>query len=311
MNQISQIETDNTLMLDELIELHPQLTEKAIVDYINGLEVIDDQIKISQGITRSDSFLSKVLCVLTGKDQQRQLLINENVGISLEVISVWLQELEHYRIENDVQITFLANKLYEIGQKLKHYQFNNAARVSEIDLRLEELKSQMSEKLAKLDERVQHEEAINHLTRVFKKWNREIWNSYPPLVRLCLSIDELYWGNFGRYCRKSSDSQEVNQLIEDLHNEALEKIEQEINIKRYELFEIAEWLQPVCNLSEGQREALSYLCDWAMAKTAPVTWSIQSYASSNDLPCVDREIPIVLSAQRAVERLIYEYRKRP
>ncbi|MEA5554403.1 diguanylate cyclase regulator RdcB family protein [Anabaena cylindrica UHCC 0172] len=306
MNESFQITTDNNAILDKLTQDHPQLSEKAIVDYINGLEVINDQISFNKQIINSDSFLNKLLDSITGKSQQRQLIINQNVATSLEVISVWLQEVECYRIDNDIVITRLTNKLSETRQGVMRLK----GRVSEIDDRLVQLQNKINLEFTKLNERVHRTEAKIHVDLVFTKWKKELWLNYPPIVSLYLSIDELFWGDFGTYCRHSADSKKVNEMREYLRDGVLELIEDKIGIKQHELFDLSELLNPICNLQNEEREMLLYLCDWSDFKTAPVTWSIQSYASSYTPPHVHKEIPKVLNSNRLCDRLIDEQNER-
>lgn len=306
MNESFQITTDNNVILNKLTQNHPQLSEKAIVDYINGLEVINDQISFNKQIINSDSFLNKLLDSITGKSQQRQLIINQNVATSLEVISVWLQEVECYRVDNDIVITRLTNKLSET----RHGVMRLKGRVSEIDDRLVQLQNKINLEFIQLNERVHRTEAKNQVDIVFTKWNKELWLNYPPLVSLYLSIDELFWGDFGIYCRNSAASNKVNELIEYLRNRVLEIIEDKISIKRHELLVLSELLKPIYNLPNEQRQMLLYLCDWSDFKTAPVTWSIQSCASSYTPPHVQKDIPIVLNSNRLFDCLIDEQNER-
>lgn len=308
MNESLQTATDNKTILHTFALNHPQLTEKAIVDYINGLEVINDQITFNSQIINSDSFLNKILDSITGKSQQRQLMINKSVATSLEVISIWLQELECYRIDNDIVITRLINKLGETRDATTRLN----GKVSEIDDRVVQLQNKINLEFTKLNQRVHRAEAKNHVDLVIAKWKKELWLNYPPLINLYLFIDELYWGDFGIYCRNSNDSNKVNELIEYLRNLVLEITKDKIGINRYELFIMSKWLKPICDLPKEQLEMLAYLCDWAnlKIKTAPVTWSIHSYVTSYTPPYVHRDIPIVLNSNRLFDYLIDEQNER-
>ncbi|MTJ09021.1 diguanylate cyclase regulator RdcB family protein [Anabaena sp. UHCC 0204] len=302
MNEYFQITIDNNVIVDKLIRNHSQLSEKAIVDYINGLEIINDHINVNQWIMNSDSFLNKILDSITGRSQQRQLIINKNIATSLEVISVWLQELDYYRIDNDIVITRLTDKLRETREGVMRLN----GRVIEIDNRL----GQLNLEFINLKNELNQVKAKNHVDLVFAKWNGELWLNYPPLVSLYLAIDELFWGDFGIYCRNSADSRKVNDLIEYLCNKVLKMIKDEIGINQHKPLLLSELLSPICKLSDEEREMLSYLCDWSDFKTAPVTWSIYSYASDHKPPHVNKEIPIVLHSKRLFYRLIDEQNER-
>ncbi|NES81656.1 MAG: hypothetical protein F6K10_09765 [Moorea sp. SIO2B7] len=306
MNDFLQITTDSQTILDEIRQNHPQLSEKAIVDYINGLEVINDQINVNGKIINSESFLNKILDSITGKRQQLQQLIDKNIATSLEVISVWLQEIDCYRIDNDIVITGLVNKLCETRNAVMRLN----GRVSGIDNHLLQLQNKINLEFTDLKERVHHTEAKNHVDFVITKLNEKLWLNYPPIVSLYLSIDELYWGDFGIYCRNSNDSKKVNRLIEYLRNLVLKTIKDKIGINQDQLFVMSEWFKPSGDLANEQIEMLAYLSDWAKLKIAPVTWSIQSYANNHTSPHVYNEIPLVLNPNRLFDRLIDEHYER-
>jgi hypothetical protein len=306
MKESSQIMADNKALLQSLVLNHPQLHEKAIVDYINGLEVINDQINFSRQLISSDSFLNKILDSITGKPQQRQLIINQNVGTSLEVIAVWLQELEYYQIDSDIAITRLAIKLGEA----RNATLCLTGKIGEVDDRIVELQNKTNLEFARLNERVHRAEAKNHVDLVVAKWKNGLWLNYPILVSLCLCIDELYWGDFGVYCRSSNEFKKVNELIGYLRDLALDVIRDRVGINENELFIVFELLKPIINLPNDQLEMLAYLCDWANLKAAPFTWSIHGYATSYIPSYAHKDFPIVLNSNRLFDRLIDENNER-
>ncbi len=69
-------------------------------------------------------------------------------------------------------------------------------------------------------------------------------------------------------------------------------------------------LEPIRNLPKEQIEMLTYLCDWVDLKTAPVTWSIHSYATNYTPPHARKDIPYVLSSNILFERLVDEHKER-
>lgn len=298
--------TDSKVLPQAFVQNHPQLSEKAIVDYINGLEVINDQVSFSRQLISSDSFLNKILDSITGKNQQRQLIINQNIGTSLEVISVWLQELEHYQMDNDIVITRLVSKLGEAHNAT----IRLSGRVGEVDDRIVELQNKTSLEFIRLNERVHRAEAKNHVDLVVTKWKNGLWLNYPILVSLFLCIDELYWGDFGIYCRSSNEFKKVSELIGYLRDLVLEVIKDKMDINKNELFIVFELLKPIVDLPNEQLEMLSFLCDWANLKTAPFTWSIHGYSTSYTPSYMHKDFPIVLNSTRLFDRLVDENNER-
>ena len=45
-------------------------------------------------------------------------------------------------------------------------------------------------------------------------WEETQGRVVSPLIQIFLTIDELWWGDFGYYCRLARDTQNVNTLVE-------------------------------------------------------------------------------------------------
>ncbi|MGB6297993.1 MAG: diguanylate cyclase regulator RdcB family protein [Rivularia sp. (in: cyanobacteria)] len=298
--------TNSEMFPQTFMQIHPQLSEKAIVDYINGLEVINDQVNVSKQIIRDGSFLNKILDSITGKNQQRQLIINQNTATSLEVISVWLQELECYKIDNDVVITHLTTKLCEVRNATTHL----SGKISEVDDRIVELQNKADLKFIQLNKRVHRVEAKNHVDLVVTKWKNELWTYYPVLASLFLCIDELYWGDFGTYCRTENNLKKVSELVDYLRGLVLGAIKNKLGVSKNELFIVFKLLEPIVDLSDEQLEMLAYLCDWANFQTAPFTWFINGYATNYTPQYALKYFPIVLNSTRLFDRLLDENNER-
>ena len=96
---------------DTLIKQHPQLTEKALIDFVNGIEVTDDHIRFREGINQS--FSSRLLNDLMGQSHLRQQTLDQHFSQSLDTVSSWLQFLQHAQIKSDLAVNKVAEKLAE------------------------------------------------------------------------------------------------------------------------------------------------------------------------------------------------------
>ncbi|NMG11900.1 diguanylate cyclase regulator RdcB family protein [Brasilonema sp. UFV-L1] len=313
MREFNQNDGDNPTTLDKLRTLHPQLTEKAIVDYVNGLEVLDDHLRFRD--QTNNKFFTRIWDSITGRTAQRQQIIDRNITTSLNTVSVWLQDIQLHQGESDIAVARLAGKLVETRTGVMRLQERHnelAKNVQAIAQDVYQLQSQVREHRIELESQIRQVNAGRlasaHLTQVFDKWQAERLNNYPPLVRLYIVIDELYWGYFGTYCRSQFGTSEVHQLMEQLVNKALIQMKQDLGGDVSQLMLPQDWLSPIQNLPEESREVLSYLSNWADPQTAPITWAIRNAALlESGLP---DDFPRVFSGEHAINHLMFENKRR-
>ncbi|MBW4503851.1 MAG: YjcZ-like family protein [Scytonema hyalinum WJT4-NPBG1] len=313
MRKFNQNDGDNSTTLNELRRLHPQLTEKAIVDYVNGLEVLRDHLRF--GDQTNNEFLTRIWDSITGRIAQRRQIIDGNITNSLETVSVWLQDIQLHQGESDIAVAQLAGKLKETRTGVMRLQEGHnelAEDVQAIAQDVDRLQIQVQDHRIELESQIRQVNAgrlaSTHLEQVFDKWQAKRLNNYPPLARLYIVIDELYWGYFGTYCRSQFGTSEVHQLMEQLLDKALTQMERDLGGDFSQLMLPKEWLSPIENLPEESREVLSYLSNWADPQTAPVTSAIRNAALlESGLP---DDFPRVFSGEHAVNHLMYENKKR-
>ncbi|MUG91944.1 hypothetical protein F7734_05495 [Scytonema sp. UIC 10036] len=307
---------ENEITLYELRKQHPQLTEKAIVDYVNGLEVLDDHLRFRNQI--NNSFLTRIWDSITARTAQRQQVIDINFTTALKTVSVWLQDIQLSQADSDIAIAHIAKKLREtraglMGLQQRHQEL--AEKVEAIDQSLEIFQIQVDNRFTELESRIQQVDArtlaSTHLEQVFDKWQAGRLNTYPLLARLYLVIDELHWGDFGTYCRSRWKSSEVDNFIEQLVNKACSQMRQDLKGDISEITLSKEWLSPIIALPKELREVLGYLTDWASPQTTPVTWTIRNTALAESSVLTPNKIfPGVFSGQHAINHLMYEHKRR-
>jgi hypothetical protein len=105
---------NSPIQFNTLIRDHPQLTEKSLIDFINGLEVIDDHIRVRETVNKQ--FISRVWGDLNGENVLRQQTIDQHVTESLKTVSTWLQCLQQQQIQSDLAIAKIGHKLLETRQ---------------------------------------------------------------------------------------------------------------------------------------------------------------------------------------------------
>jgi ribosome-binding ATPase YchF (GTP1/OBG family) len=196
MNEIGQPTWENQPTLDELRQQHPQVTEKAIVDYVNSLEVLEDHLRLRD--TSHNCFLTRIWDSITGKTAQRQQIIDRNLTTALQTVSVWLQDLQLCQAESELAMAHMADKLIETRAGVMRLQQRHkilVAEVQDLNQRFEQFQNRVNHQLTQLEAQIQQMEAARlanvHLEQVFNKWQAGRFDNYPPLARLYLVIGVL------------------------------------------------------------------------------------------------------------------------
>lgn len=301
---------NNSVMnFNKLIEEHPQLKEKSLVDFINGIEVIDDHIRVRDNINQS--FSGRLWDNLTGQSHLRQQTIDQNVSHSLDAVSNWLQFLQHSQIESDLAITKVAEKLKEtrVGvMRLQEKHHHLAQQVEGLLINFSQLDTKFSQLSARLEQVDAGRLASQQLDAVFDKWQAGRLNHYPAMIRLYFVFDELHWGDFGNYCRQYNQEHEINRLIQQAKDKALIQLHQDMNIP---VNQVWLWHDSLANdiqaLSQEHQQLLAYLSDDAMSDLTPMLWAVNRLATGkNNLPSCN-QVPIILNIDNTINRFAFDF----
>lgn len=305
------------IKFDTLTNDHPQLTEKSLVDFVNGLEVMDDHIRIRE--QTNNQFITRLWGDLNGENALRQNTIDQHVTESLKTVSTWLQCLQHQQIQSDLAITKIGNKLLETRQGVmilleKHNSLHHE--VKKILISMDGMNQKYSQLSIRLEQVNDGRLATQHSEAVFDKWQAGRLNHYPVLIRLFLVFDELYWGDFGNYCRQCGlEHREIKRLIEQLQNKSLIQLKHDwVNNQLSPL--AYDWQtdtkQSLQNLQTEHRDVIAYLTNNAINDSMPMLWSLNQLANnpydSDLLPCL--HVPIVLNIQNAINRFTFDFKVR-
>src|SRR5579859_4153335 len=90
---------------------YPQLTQKAVVDFVNGLEVIDDHLRCR---ATGNGMLARVWGGFTGETARRQQLIDEHAATALQSVRLWLLRHEQLIADSDLMLKSLGENLGDV-----------------------------------------------------------------------------------------------------------------------------------------------------------------------------------------------------
>lgn len=248
-----------------LVKAFPALKEKFIVDFANGIDVLNDLNRVQKD---RQSFVSRMFDGFTGKSRRRQDQINANLKNGVEASLKWLVELteelslSNYAIvkvndrvnELKFDVADLAKFSYSLKVELNHISDHFSKRCDDMQRQIDQLKSR--------------QDAIFHLNFVFDKLrSSNSWRSLTVSQKLYSAYEELRWGNFGSFL-----------LLYPNHSyEMLQALEQKTTLYLSDLFQIevdkridlSNYLSSDVKEKSLEVEAIAYLGDWVNKERAP------------------------------------------
>jgi hypothetical protein len=191
----------------ELLQRHPQLTDKALIDWINGLEVVDDHLRVR---SKEKSFLGRVFDLATGATECRQQHIDQNLHAGLSVALSGLQDLQHHAARSDLAVEIITDKLTETRAGVMRMNVKFTAQFDAVWQKMDAIVASYGPRLASLELRTARLERLDlvdaHIEFVLSKWSAGHYQAFSPLERLFVVCNELQWGDFGDFQRQLSRS---------------------------------------------------------------------------------------------------------
>jgi hypothetical protein len=307
MNQV--VITTNTLISE-----HPQLTEKALVDFVNGLEVTADHIRVQTKM--NNDFFARTWSGLNGESALRQNAINQHITESLNTVSIWLQNLQGQQIQSDLAIAKVADKLVETRKGLmmlaeRHQSLNKE--VKEILIEIDQIKNDHQQLSIRLDQVDSGRLATQQIEAVFDKWKAGRLGHFPVLVRLFLVFDELYWGDFGNYCRKCGlEHREIQRLVQQVQDKSLVQLEREWEKSQTIYLWQDDTKSSLQNLQSDYCEMIAYLTNGAAHDAMPIVWGLNQLANNphRKEALESLKIPKFFDMQNAINRFSFDFEVR-
>lgn len=201
----------------QLLQRHPQLTDKALIDWINGLEVVDDHLRVR---SKEKSFLGRVFDFATGATERRQQHIDQNLHAGLSAAFSGLQDLQRHAARSDLAVEIIADKLTQTRAGVMRMNVKFTEQFDAVWQQMDAIVANYGPRLASLELRTARLERLDwvdaHIELVLSKWSAGHYQSFSPLERLFVACNELQWGDFGDFQRQLS-----KQAMPDLRGERM------------------------------------------------------------------------------------------
>src|SRR5690606_11774738 len=142
-HMITQNGTSND-WFETIQQYHPQMTDKILIDLVNGIEVVEDHLRCRN---TSSPFLERIWNVITGKTLHEQYIIDINLKVGLEAVTAWLKDIQAFQAKSDLALSILADKFSEIKLHFKESLVT-------INCQFEEMIEIFQSKIKKIDSRI-------------------------------------------------------------------------------------------------------------------------------------------------------------
>jgi len=259
---------------------HPHLKDKLIVDLIQSIEISSDHIKVSQKRNRP---FTRFLDNVSGKTQQRQSLINQNLTKGLDAATHWLRKHESDFIFVNHNLEKLTNKLIETRTGVMRLN----GKVDEISARLQLFETEAKYQLTQLHEYITtidlRQQAESQIGREANRWKAGRLNHLPIHLKIITMLDNLRNGIFNVYLQHKANDTKKQQLLDDVTNELRILVANDLNIPSSDAALNQGYFSLLSehDLPNESKNNLIYLSTWANKKLHPTTYIVRSVLADN------------------------------
>lgn len=287
------------------------LTEKFIVDFANGIDVVGEQVLVQR---RRCGFFARMYDGFTGQGARRQGAINASLADGMAGSLQWLGELSESLAHSQLALGQVNDRVTALTQNvvhLAHYSAEMRLQLEEVAHRLDTRMQGMAKEIARIGF---IQQAQLNMDSAFTKWASGRLTVLSPTARCYATLEELRWGALGDFCRSHGHAPESRQLMQVVVDKAIILLEKDAAVSQQATAPTAQvWLAaPPVKLdsdASDMRQALAYMADGMTADIAPFTTTcVRTYISStepapDDLPL---RLPRIANARRVAEAMVKE-----
>lgn len=283
----------------EICRVLPCLPEKFIVDFANGIDVARDHNRVQKG---RSGFFARLHDGFSGQGARRQNEINTSLTEGVEASLQYLNELSMSLAKSNWAMTQVNTRVAKIQSslvELAHYSADTRQHLTQ-------LRAELTVRCDSMEQEIAHvglvQNARIHLDLVLSKWAAGKFSSFSSPGRCYATLEELRWGAFGDFHRKSLGS-ERDKLIETLQYRATSQLEADSHDKPSARIDTRQWLNSPTgsDVLPNAKEALAYIGDWSNEDSQPFVHSVAH--RPENLPLA---LPRICSAERIAEALVNE-----
>ena len=275
----------------------PGLTEKFIVDFANGIEVVSDHLRVES--TRGGLF-SRLYDHFSGTTHRRNLQVTQVQSKAIEHSLTWLSEQMRDNGRTKWALGLVQQRVTCLREDLNDVAHLAVDTRKLLDDFLESATAQFNELTSQLVNVDMRGRADLNLQQLIARWERGKYLALPPLQRIYVAMDELYWNEFGDFQRTNPQGKEQLQFLSLLEDKLIGRIRADSFSTRASLHD---WRQSPPSARHHSSEAVAYLGDWSNSTQHPFSHVATQPLLPDALP---PSLPFRFDAQRAVSAISSE-----
>lgn len=285
----------------EILNDLPFIKEKLVVDFANGIEVVNDHIRFQK--KSNCSFFSRAYDSLTGVAAKRQAEINKRMNNGISGTLEFLVYLAKHMAKSQLTITKINENIIELSENIAEL----FTRHDNLKKQFETFKIEMNQRVELLEHQTSRLNAKAQIDEAINKWAAGRFSYFPLAGRLYVCLEELNWGCFGDFIRFYPA--EKDSLIEILKNRVIIQLNADSREEFNEAgrHEFTCWFaKPQISLEKNEAfEAMYYLADSYESDSHPFIYYL---VNQHKEPA--KTIPRIFDSVRIADAVVSEVFKK-
>jgi hypothetical protein len=277
----------------------PFIYDKFVVDFVNGIQVNQDHIRVQ---TQRTGFFAQLMDSVKGTGAQRQIEINQNTAQGLTASLQWLTQLTEALALNNFalgQVNERVNQLKCDIAKVAHYAADTRQLLNELSQQIHARCDSLEHEMLRVG-LVQR--AQLNIEAIFSQWEAGQYQHLSLAGRCYVALEALYWGGFGDHLRHDPHSDAQRQLNTIVRNKVLTHLSRDAEAASNQRFLLQHWLDSPANETHIlARSALAYMGNAANEREQPFVYTATQQPSVWSL-----HVPRICSAERLSTALMAE-----
>jgi len=187
----------------------PHLSERLLVDTVNGLDVVDDQLRFKN----SQGLLSRLTGKLDGSSRRREIIIQQTQQKTMRGLLSWVEELTYNTSITCKALTDTRLRLEKTRGDLMvvaQHSICNRQIIDEHTERIVRIEQRLN---GEIELRLQHLEIDNEISRKCAAWQAgSLYNDYPTVIQAVFVVDDLMRDTRG-HCISDAHSDYLGDCI--------------------------------------------------------------------------------------------------
>lgn len=269
--------------LNYLAEEIPSIKAKMIIDMVNGIEVVEEQIRYKSSRSKGQ----KIFEFIIGESSKREELIQQNTIGAVKNLSYLTKSLMEEMIIDKEHLCLLTyrlldtrNKVAEIRDGLKQEIKGIKADIEVLDHHLHALNDEYTKLKDRVDRLELKDKTMMEIDLIFEKWNAGVFDSASLISQLVFVLENIVHSSFGLYCTLyDSHSKEFKQLV--LYR-LINSLKDRFPAYFYKPVHIPEYLENANHDQEKYIVTLSYILHTRQNSNLPIITTLNRFFNEDN-----------------------------